>query len=276
MSWWALDVRSEPPERDEVAAWLVRRTGHAVEERGDGELVAFQPDQAGAAAVAAALAERFGVAVASSLRKLERTDWTLGWRQGILPRRFGRLLLTPGWIPPPDDAAAVIVLEPETAFGSGEHGSTRAALRLLESILRPGMTVLDLGAGSGILTIAAAKLDAFRAIGIEIDPEALVVAERNAANNGVADRVAFLEGDAAVLTPLVAPVDVVVANILRQINIAVLPEVRAALRPDGRAIFSGMEMEESTLFRPVLERTGFVVERELVDDGWWSVLARPV
>jgi len=276
VSWWALDVRSEPPERDEVAAWLVRRTGHAVEERGDGELVAFQPDQAGAAAVAAALAERFGVAVASSLRKLERTDWTLGWRQGILPRRFGRLLLTPGWIPPPDDAAAVIVLEPETAFGSGEHGSTRAALRLLESILRPGMTVLDLGAGSGILTIAAAKLDAFRAIGIEIDPEALVVAERNAANNGVADRVAFLEGDAAVLTPLVAPVDVVVANILRQINIAVLPEVRAALRPDGRAIFSGMEMEESTLFRPVLERTGFVVERELVDDGWWSVLARPV
>ena len=78
----------------------------------------------------------------------------------------------------------MVVLDPETAFGSGEHGSTRAALALLERQLRPGDRVLDLGSGSGILAIAAVKLGAARAIGIEIDAEANVVAVRNASGTG--------------------------------------------------------------------------------------------
>jgi len=97
----------------------------------------------------------------------------------------------PSWIEPPADGGPTVVLDPESAFGSGEHGSTRAALTLLERHLRPGDRVLDLGSGSGILTIAAAKLGAASAIGIENDAEANPVARRNAAHNDVTAAVTF-------------------------------------------------------------------------------------
>jgi len=165
------------------------------------------------------------------------------------------------------------VLDPENAFGSGEHGSTRAALRLLEQLLRPGDFVLDLGSGSGILTIAARKLGAVKAIGIEQDDEAVEVALRNAARNGVADAVDFFSGDAGQLTPLFAPVDLVVSNILRIVNIALLPEVWRTLRSGGTGIFSGMEVGERDLFLEELERGGFEPGPDTVDSGWWAVAA---
>ena len=93
-------------------------------------------------------------------------------------------------MPPTNYGAAagpvVVLMDPENAFGSGEHGSTRAALTLLEALLRPGDRVLDLGSGSGILAIAAARLGAGRAVGVEVDAEANTVAVRNAERNGVA------------------------------------------------------------------------------------------
>ena len=125
-------------------------------------------------------------------------DWSVRWREGLGPRHFGRLTVVPSWIPQArTPSETTVVLDPETAFGSGEHGSTRAALRLLERQLRPGDRVLDLGSGSGILAVAAIKLGARRAIGIESDAEANAVARRNAARNGVAAQVEFLDGDRA-------------------------------------------------------------------------------
>jgi ribosomal protein L11 methyltransferase len=176
-------------------------------------------------------------------------------------------------VEPPAGGTAVIV-DPETAFGSGEHGSTRTALRLLDAELQPGDLVLDLGAGSGILSIAAAKLGARSVIGFEMDGEALPVAERNAVRNEVADRVGFVEGDAANLAPLAGPADLVMANILREINVAILPEVHRALRAGGIAIFAGMQAVEAGLFRPRLIAAGFHIVREALDDGWWAVAAR--
>ena len=160
------------------------------------------------------------------------------------------------------------------AFGSGEHGSTRAALLLLERFVRPGDTVLDLGTGSGILTIAARKLGAGCAVGVEVDEDSLEVAATNAGRNGLAGQVTFLQGDAAQITPLLAPADVIVSNILRLINAALLPEVHDAIRPGGIAIFSGMELSESEEFRAPLVEAGFVVVDEVVDETWWAVAAR--
>jgi ribosomal protein L11 methyltransferase len=165
------------------------------------------------------------------------------------------------------------VLDPESAFGSGEHGSTRAALTLLERHLRPGDRVLDLGSGSGILAIAAAKLGAASAVGIENDAEANPVARRNAERNGVRAAVDFLEGDAGDLAPLLGPADLLLSNILRLVNTALLPAIVAALRPGGLAIFSGMEELEAPLFRPVLETAGLVLRDEVTDTGWWAVAA---
>jgi len=281
MTWWAIDVRTSPERREWLSAWLVARTGQAVEEREDGTLVTFVRGEGSADALIAELgAASDGGEMAAERRRVEPVDWTTRWREGLGARRFGRLVVVPSWVAePPDPRAAMVVLDPETAFGSGEHGSTRAALALLERLIRPGDRVLDLGSGSGILTIAAVKLGAARAIGIETDPEANVVAVRNADRNGVREQVEFLDGDAGDLAPLLAPADLLLSNILRSVNIQLLPAIARALRPPaqrpgGVAIFSGMERADAALFRPALLRTGFEVEDEQVDAGWWAVAAR--
>jgi ribosomal protein L11 methyltransferase len=274
MTWWAIDVRTAPERRERTSAWLVAHTGLTVEERDDGTLVTFAEDEPAATALIAALSVAEGAPVDAEWRPLESVDWSIRWREGLGSRRFGRLTVRPSWIAEegdPDDTA--IVLDPENAFGSGEHGSTRAALVLLERHLRPGDRVLDLGSGSGILTIAAAKLGAARALGLDTDAEANVVALRNAERNGVRGRVEFLEGDAAHLTCLLGPADLVLSNILRTVNVALLPAIAAVLRPGGLGIFSGMELSESALFRPKLAAAGLAVHEEVEDAGWWAVAA---
>jgi ribosomal protein L11 methyltransferase len=274
MSWWAIDVRPAPERREWLSAWLVAQTGQAVEERDDGTLVTFAEDEPAADAL---LAEIRGACerVEAARRPLPRVDWASRWRDGLAPRRIGRLTVVPSWLPEAvQPGPATVVLDPETAFGSGEHGSTRTALALLERLLRPADRVLDLGSGSGILAIAAVKLGAARAIGIESDPDANPVALRNAARNGVADRVTFLGGEAADLMPLVGPADLILSNILRLVNAALLPGIAGALRPGGAAILAGMEEAEAAEFGPVLDPAGFSILDQAVEDGWWAVAAR--
>jgi ribosomal protein L11 methyltransferase len=271
VSWWALDIRPGNVEHDALAAWLVERTGQAVEEQDDGTIVTFAPDGDSADALTTAIAG-YDRSAAIRRRPLEDHDWSVRWREGLAPRHLGRLVIVPSWITySPAPGEAVVVIDPETAFGSGEHGSTRAALLLLERHLRPGDLVLDLGSGSGILTVAASLLGAGSVIGIEIDAEAIPVAEKNAARNGVEHNTDFVTADAAI-APLLGPVDVVCSNILRIINEGLLPEIRQALRPGGKAIFSGMLATEADLFRPALVAGGFTLVEEVIDDDWWAVI----
>jgi ribosomal protein L11 methyltransferase len=282
MSGWAIDVQVPGAERERVAALLVAATGQAIEERDDGTLIGWSGDERGAEKVRSAMSEVRGV-VAAAVRLLPDVDWTTEWKKGLGPRSIGRVVVTPSWVPAtPTGEQVVVTLDPETAFGSGEHGSTRGALLLLDRALTThdsrqqsgSARVLDLGAGSGILAIAAAKLGAARAVGIEFDGEATPVAERNVERNGVADRVVILEGDAGELAPLGAPADIVVSNILRTVNVTLLPAILRALAPDGVAIFAGMEEAEEVLFRPLLTRYGLLVIDEVRDAGWWSCAVR--
>ena len=207
-----------------------------------------------------------------SLRDVEPVDWSTRWRDGIQTRRLGRLTLTPSWLEAPE-AEITVTLDPETAFGSGEHGSTRGALVLLDRFIHPGDLVLDLGTGSGILAIAAVKLGARRAVGIEIDGEAIPVAAANVERNKVTGSVTLLHGDAAQLAPLCAPADIIVSNILRGPNTELLPVIAKTLRRGGMAIFAGMESRESDQFRTPMLMAGFIVRDEMVDAGWWAVAA---
>ena len=154
------------------------RTGQAVEERADGTLVSFALDLASADALERDLAAAHGSDMPIAHREQPEVDWTTAWRSGLGARRVGRFNLVPSWLqaePRPGDL--VVTIDPEMAFGSGEHGSTRAALLLLERFVRPGDTVLDLGTGSGILSIAAKKMGAGVVVGVEVDGDALEVYE---------------------------------------------------------------------------------------------------
>ncbi len=272
--WWQVHVVCRPEDNDAVAAALIAALGQAVEEPEAGTLTTAVTSEDQAKAVLGALAAEYP-GLAGSVTALDPVDWSVRWREGIAARRFGRLLLTPSWLPvEAEPGGAVVVLDPESAFGSGEHGSTRAALALLERHLTPGDRMLDFGSGSGILAIAAARLGAAAAIGIEVDDESNPIAEANAARNDVADRVTFLLGDAGDLGVLAGPAEVVCSNILRTVNTLLLPAIARALAPGGLVIFAGMEVAEESLFRPVLERTGWVVVDEVRDEGWWGVAVR--
>jgi ribosomal protein L11 methyltransferase len=274
MTWWAVDVQSDAARRERLAAWLVGQTGQAVEERGDGVLVGFATGEAAASAIRDALEATFPGQVSTTVREVAEVDWSSRWRDGLGRRDIGPITLTPTWLATDLADRPTVVLDPETAFGTGEHGSTRSALALMIELLRPGDLVLDLGSGSGILAIAAAKLGARQAVGIDSDPEAIAVAGRNAARNGVADRVGFVEGDAAALAPLCGPADLVVSNILPTVNASLLPAIRAALRPGGHAVFAGMEAFDGDRFRRLLSAAVLTPIQECQDEGWWAIAAR--
>ncbi len=276
MSWIALDITTTPERRGALADWLVARTGHAIEERPDGTLVSFAEDDASADQLCAEIVAEGGAGTSVGRRLLDDVDWTLRWREGLEAHRFGRLVVTPSWITPERrDGDVVLVLDPENAFGSGAHGSTRAVLAMLERHVRGGELVLDLGAGSGILAIAARLLGAAKAVGVETDGDAIPVAERNAEKNGVTEGISFLEGDAGALAPLLGPADLVCSNILRSVNTMILPAIAASLAPHGLCLFSGMETAEEAPFRATLQEAGWTVVDTQVDTAWWACAARP-
>ncbi|MGE0555527.1 MAG: 50S ribosomal protein L11 methyltransferase [Gemmatimonadales bacterium] len=272
MSWWAVETRPPADAREAVAQWLARETGQAALERDDGAVVGYVTEEDAARRLAGRLVSAFGQVPEPALQPVAVEDWSVRWRDGIAIRTIGRLTVGPSWLLEP--GAGRVVVDPEMAFGTGEHGSTRSVLALLQRHLVPGTRVLDVGSGSAILAIAAAQLGARRALGIEIDPEAEPVARKNLARNGVDAVVELLTGDAEALAPLLGPVELIVSNILRSVNTSLLPTLRETLAEGGLAIFGGMELVERDDFLPELAAGGFTPVDEAEDAGWWAVAAR--
>jgi ribosomal protein L11 methyltransferase len=161
------------------------------------------------------------------------------------------------------------------AFGTGEHPTTRGAMRLMHGVIRAGDVVADLGAGSAVLSVAAIKLGAARAAAVEIDHDAIGNAEENVRVNGVGDRVEVIEGDATTILPLLAPVRVVIANIISSVIIPLLPAMKSSLGPEGQAIISGILFEERDGMLSALNQGGWTIEREDTEDVWWSAQIAP-
>ncbi len=194
------------------------------------------------------------------------------WRAAVKSHRLGSLIVAPPWLGDETDPARTIIIDPAMAFGTGEHATTRGVIRLMQRVIVPGSIVADLGAGSAVLSIAAAKLGAARVVAIELDGDAAGNAFENIRVNGVGDRVHFIEGDAFSILPLVAPVDVVFANILSSALIELLPVIRASLVDDGHAILSGILLEERGMMLEEIAKSGCRVEDEDSEEEWWSVL----
>ena len=198
-------------------------------------------------------------------------DWSEAWKARIGAHELGSLTVAPPWLAHARDPARTIVIEPGMAFGTGEHATTRGVVRLMPAALSAGDTVADLGAGSAVLAIAAAKLGAARVYAIELDSDAIADAESNVARNGVGDRVHVFEGDAASLLPLVAPVQLVLANIISSVLIELLPVMAMALDENGRAILSGILYEERETMLGVLAAHGWRVRADDAEEIWWTV-----
>ena len=275
MTWTEVRVRHAGERtRDAVVAALVQAGAPAVQEVDEG-LVTHLPAHADVAALRAALHVADASAIVES-RDAGPIDVARTWPTAVGVQRIGRVAVAPPWRAA-DIAGAEcrVIIEPAMAFGTGEHETTRSVLRLMQQVVQPGDTVIDLGAGSAILSIAAVQLGAARAIAIESDPQAIANAEENAAANGVAGRVRVIEGDARVILPLVAPARVIVANIVSTVVVELAPAIRAALTANGRAVVSGILVDEREAVAASLARAGFAVQSEYVEGEWWSSVIAP-
>lgn len=271
--WQRVELRpSAESLRDAVAAAMFEAGAEGIQDLG-ASFVTHLPSGVDAEGFVA-LVRSVDVGLEAGITPLDDTDWAEKWKERITAHALGSLTVTPPWLAAGRDPASTIVIEPAMAFGTGEHPTTRGVVRLMQGLVRAGDSVADLGAGSAVLAIAAAKLGAARCYAIEIDPDAISNAEENVLRNAVSDRVAVLEGDAAVLLPLVAPVRVILANIISSVLLELLPLLAKTLADDGAIILSGILLEERERMLVALESAGWVVDGEDREEQWWSVRAR--
>jgi len=205
-------------------------------------------------------------------------DWAETWKRGLESRRLtDRIVVQPSWVDPadhrPDDVT--IVIDPGMAFGTAEHGTTRGSLRLLDRVVRQGDRVLDIGSGSGILAIAAARLGAAEVVAVEGDALACEALLENLERNGVSDVVRIVEAWAtAESIAEYAPVTGITANIEAGLLAPLFAGFRAALGTGGWLIVSGVLAYEWESVKEAIEDLGFAHADVDADGEWRSGLFR--
>jgi len=204
---------------------------------------------------------------------LKEEDWATAWKAYFKPIRIGKkFLIKPTW-EQVDPLAGDIVLEldPGMAFGTGTHATTTLCLKALEEIVKPGQLVFDLGTGSGILAIAAAKLGA-QVEAVDLDSVAIRVAQENVDLNLVSDRVRVLRGDLG--TVLKGQADVVIANIIADVILMLLPDLKRLLHPEGEFLASGIIEHRAIDVEEGLKEAGLEIVESIEDSGWILLRAR--
>lgn len=199
-----------------------------------------------------------------------------GWAErsqaSITAIRVGRIVVTPPWIDPPADVDdIVIVIQPSMGFGTGHHASTRLCLSLLQRIEIGDRSVLDVGTGSGVLAIAAQRLGARSALGIDYDADALTSAAENVELNAGAGRV-FLRAVDITREPPTGCYDVLTANLTGGMLIKHAPRLAAEVRPDGALIVSGFQTAERDDVIAAIGAAGARLVCDLVEDDWVAAL----
>jgi ribosomal protein L11 methyltransferase len=255
-----------------VIAALIDYGSTGVHQDGDALVAYYRAGTVDEGALRRSLALPQGDSSLLELQAVDDADWARAWRAGIASHTVGGLTIMPPWLADGADARTTVVIDPGMGFGTGEHPTTRCTLALLSRVVRSGDLVVDAGTGSGVLAIAAAKLGARRVAAIDMDPDAIGNAESNVRLNGVGDQVRVIEGDATALLPVIAPVDVISANIISSVLLDMLPTMRAALAPGGHAILSGILVDERDQMRDALTVMGWHLGEDCVEGQWWTTV----
>ena len=283
--YWELTV-AVPPDASEGLTnfvWELGAVGVVEEETpADGaRLRAFFPDVADSEAVARSVDDYLG-ALASlgfaraghpAVAAVVDTDWAEAWRAHFAPLAIGRrLLVAPPWETPPEaDGRVVLTLEPGRAFGTGQHATTAGCLELLEAIveLRRPARAIDLGTGSGILAIAAARLGVSEVFAIDSDPDAIAAATANVQRNGLDSRVTCERADVAALDAEPAPL--VLANLLAAAHRALAPCYARLVTIGGVLVAGGCLDGEADEVVAALNEHGFRRDTMRSIEGWTTL-----
>ena len=275
----ALDVRTSGghpgglPWLDAIAAAVDDHRPCALDEPAPNHVRAFFESASDRDRALTAVVSACGGRVQARAIRVSDENWAARSQADLPAVRVGRVVVAPPWSTPPspDPADVVVTIRPALGFGSGHHPTTRLALQGLQELDLRERHVLDLGTGSGILAIAAVKLGARRATGVDRDPDALDSARDGLDANGVAAEVELRRGDIADVEPASAPI--VLANLTGAALIRLAPIVAALVEPGGCAILSGILVEEEAAVAAAYREHGRLAWREQ-EDEWVAMRLR--
>ena len=203
-------------------------------------------------------------------REIEGDDWIDVWKKHFRPIRLGKIVVVPEWIAYDKKAGEeTVLLDSNMAFGTGEHETTAMCVALLQKYLHSGDEVLDIGCGSGILGIAAAKLGAKKCYLTDLDPIAVESAKHNSERNGVADKVSVTEAD--LVGDACVRCDLALADITAEVLALLASGIGNNLKEDGTLILSGIIRERLDFVKETYARAGFAVTEECGRGEWYAL-----
>jgi ribosomal protein L11 methyltransferase len=217
-----------------------------------------------------------GLEIWMGLRTVDEEDWAEAWKTFFWPEKVGNhVVVKPTWreYTPASPDEVIIEIDPGMAFGTGTHPTTALCIRMIEVYLRPGMTVLDVGTGSGILLAVAARFGAKALRGVDMDPVAVEIAIQNLRLNG-ANPGEFRVTSGHLAAQVSGRYDFVIANILTDVVLVLLDDLDRLMAPGGMAVLSGITVENRSRVVKKAESIGFSVVDDQEEDGWTALCVR--
>ncbi len=238
----------------------------------------FVPEEKNLAEYKEFLETRFSaLSIAASLEfeGMKEEDWSESWKQYYKPIRLGRITIVPAWEDyTPEDGEVIIRMDPGMAFGTGTHETTRLVMRIIQGEIKGGERVLDVGTGSGILSICASKLGARSCNAYDIDPVAVKVARENAKDDGCSNITVGVSDLLRDVDLSDGAYDFCVANIVSDIIIRMMPDIGKYLKNGAPLVLSGIIEPRADEVRKCVLEHGFTIVREEKENDWVAILCR--